>query len=194
MVNLRPAHADVASVLSTERTMRHGIRTLCATLAVAGAIVPAAAVQTASAAAAPILHLGVVGPRVSAVQHLLHIRANRLYDRRTYLAVRRFQASHHLLVDGQVGPQTWATLHRPAHHAAAARHASDGILRLGVKGPRVSQVQRLLHIRANRLYDRRTYLAVRRFQRNHRLLADGQVGPQTWAALHRAPARHRSRP
>ncbi len=173
--------------------MRHGIRTLCATLAVAGAIVPAAAVETASAASAPILHLGVRGARVSDVQHLLHIRANRLYDRRTYLAVRRFQANHHLLVDGQVGPQTWGALHHTVH-ATPARHASGGILRLGVRGTRVSAVQRLLHIRANGLYDRRTFLAVRRFQAGRHLLVDGQVGPQTWAAMHRAPARRPARP
>jgi len=153
-------------------------------------------VGASSASAMTILHLGVKGPRVAEVQRQLHIRANRLYDHRTYLAVRRFQARHHLLVDGQVGPHTWAALHRaPAHHTKKRHHShhrrrSDGVLRLGVKGKRVGEVQRRLHIRANRLFDHRTYLAVRRFQSRHHLLVDGQVGPHTWAALHRAPAHH----
>ena len=149
-----------------------------------------------SASAMTILHLGVKGPRVSQVQRMLHIRANRLYDHRTYLAVRRFQARHHLLVDGQVGPHTWAALHSaPTHHARSRhahhrRHRADGVLRLGVKGKRVAEVQHRLHIRANRLFDRRTYLAVRKFQRRHHLLVDGQVGPHTWTALHRPPRHH----
>jgi peptidoglycan hydrolase-like protein with peptidoglycan-binding domain len=153
-------------------------------------------VGASSASAMTILHLGIKGPRVGEVQRQLHIRVNRLYDHRTYLAVRRFQANHHLLVDGEVGPRTWAALHRPASHHRAAHHArrhSNGILHLGIKGPRVSQVQHLLHIRANRLFDHRTYLAVRKFQRNHHLLVDGQVGPHTWAALHRKTRHHRVR-
>jgi len=99
-------------------------------------------VGASSASAMTILHLGVKGPRVAEVQRQLHIRANRLYDHRTYLAVRRFQARHHLLVDGQVGPHTWAALHRaPAHHTKKRHHShhrrrSDGVLRLGVKGKR----------------------------------------------------------
>ena len=54
------------------------------------------------------------------VQRRLHIRVNRLFDRRTYLAVRRFQGRRGLLVDGQVGPQTWGALHRPGRRASPA--------------------------------------------------------------------------
>ena len=173
----------------------HTVKRVHRTCLAASAAVVIGLVGASSASAMTILHLGVKGPRVSEVQRLLHIRANRLYDHRTYLAVRRFQAHHHLLVDGQVGPHTWSALHRsPAHHKKKRHHRhhrrhSNGILHLGVRGPRVSQVQRLLHIRTNRLYDRRTYLAVRRFQARRGLLVDGQVGPQTWGALHRPAPR-----
>ena len=61
----------------------------------------------------------------------------------------------------------------------------DGILRLGEQGTAVRRVQRLLHIRANGLYDRHTWRAVRRFQRHHRLLVDGEAGPHTLRALRR---------
>ena len=169
----------------------HTVKRVHRTCLAASAAVVIGLVGASSASAMTILHLGVKGPRVSEVQRLLHIRANRLYDHRTYLAVRRFQAHHHLLVDGQVGPHTWSALHRSSahhtnkrHHSHHRRHA-DGVLRLGVKGKRVAEVQRRLHIRANRLFDHRTYLAVRRFQARHHLLVDGQVGPHTWSALHR---------
>ena len=177
----------------------HTVKQVHRTCLAASAAVVIGLVGASSASAMTILHLGVKGPRVSEVQRLLHIRANRLYDHRTYLAVRRFQAHHHLLVDGQVGPHTWSALHRsPAHHAKKRHHShhrrhADGVLRLGVKGKRVAAVQRRLHIRANRLFDHRTYLAVRRFQARHHLLVDGQVGPHTWSALHRSRAHHKKK-
>jgi peptidoglycan hydrolase-like protein with peptidoglycan-binding domain len=138
-----------------------------------------------------ILRLGLKGDRVAEVQRRLHIRVNRLFDRRTYLAVRGFQRRHRLLVDGEVGPRTWAALHRVQTRSGghARRSGGNGVLGLGQKSDRVAAVQRLLDIRVNRLYDRRTYLAVRAFQRRRALLIDGQVGPQTWAALHRHPSR-----
>jgi cell wall-associated NlpC family hydrolase len=55
---------------------------------------------------------------------MLHIRVNSLYDHRTWLAVRRFQRRHHLLVDGEVGPQTLLALHRAVRGEDEKRHRS----------------------------------------------------------------------
>src|SRR5207244_449005 len=99
-------------------------RLLAAVLAASAVLVALSVGSSASAAEMPILHLGVKGPRVGETQRLLHIRVNRLYDRRTYLAVRRFQAAHHLLVDGEVGARTWSALRRAAAAPHAVRHSS----------------------------------------------------------------------
>ena len=142
--------------------------------------------------------MGDHGPLVGTLQHLLKLPVDGIFGRHTRRAVKQFQRGHHLLADGQVGPQTWKALLRHRHTAARSRRAhGDGILRLGDRRPAVARVQRMLHIRVNSLYDRRTWLAVRRFQRRHHLLVDGEVGPQTLLALHRAARggsgkRHRS--
>jgi cell wall-associated NlpC family hydrolase len=131
--------------------------------------------------------MGDHGPLVGTLQHLLKLPVDGIFGRHTRRAVKQFQRGHHLLVDGQVGPQTWKALLRHRHKAARSRRAhGDGILRLGDRRPAVARVQRMLHIRVNSLYDRRTWLAVRRFQRRHHLVVDGEAGPQTMLALHRA--------
>jgi cell wall-associated NlpC family hydrolase len=119
------------------------------------------------------------------VQRLLGVPDDGIFGPHTKRAVKHFQRHHHLLTDGQVGPHTWRAL--IATHARNHRHRSDdGILRLGEQGIVVRHVQRLLHIRANGLYDRRTWRTVRRFQRHHHgLVVDGEVGPHTLRALRR---------
>jgi cell wall-associated NlpC family hydrolase len=139
-----------------------------------------------------ILRLGDSGHLVTKLQQLLGVPADGIFGHGTKRAVRSFQHSHHLLADGQVGTLTWQALiagHRRHHHHHAGRHnrANDGVLTLGERGRSVRRVQRMLHIRANGLYDRRTWRAVRRFQRHNGLLVDGEVGPNTLHAL-----RHRT--
>jgi NlpC/P60 family/Putative peptidoglycan binding domain len=170
--------------------MQHPLRRALGALACAGAV----AVMLAAFAPAPaahasgvphqVLRIGDHGTLVRRLQRLLHVPADGVFGRRTRHAVRTFQRRHHLLADGQVGPHTWRALLR---RSGAARHrVDDGILRLGDRGAGVARVQHMLHVRVNGLYDRRTYLAVRRFQRSHRLTVDGEVGPQTLRALRRA--------
>ena len=158
-----------------------------------GALACAGAVAALMAAASPapaaqasrvphrVLRIGDQGKLVRRLQHLLHVPADGIFGHQTRHAVRTFQRRHHLLTDGQVGPHTWRAL----LHGSGARHTrrDDGILRLGDRGPAVAHVQRMLHIHASGLYSRRTYLAVRRFQRAHHLLVDGEVGPHTLRAL-----------
>jgi peptidoglycan hydrolase-like protein with peptidoglycan-binding domain len=67
----------------------------------------------------------------------------------------------------------------PVAHAATPLERGD-------RGGRVAFVQRTLGLRVDRIYGPATVRAVRRFQRRHRLTADGIVGGRTWRALKRA--------
>jgi peptidoglycan hydrolase-like protein with peptidoglycan-binding domain len=72
-----------------------------------------------------------------------------------------------------------------AYSAASTGHPT---LRLGAKGPSVSDLQRRLnahgaHLAVDGDFGPRTQAAVLAFQRSHGLAVDGVVGPHTWAAL-----------
>jgi cell wall-associated NlpC family hydrolase len=138
-----------------------------------------------------ILRLGASGAEVLHLQRLLGVRADGHFGETTLRAVRRFQAEHGLLVDGQVGPHTWAAL------AAEWRGApGEAVLREGSTGPAVAAVQRLLGVTADGDFGPVTLAAVRDFQARHGLVVDGQVGDHTLAALRRRPAavRHHTPP
>jgi putative chitinase len=62
-------------------------------------------------------------------------------------------------------------------------------LRKGSQGPEVVRLQRLLHLKpADGDFGPKTAAAVREFQKSHGLVADGVVGPATWAALEKENA------
>jgi cell wall-associated NlpC family hydrolase len=65
---------------------------------------------------------------------------------------------------------------------AAAR---AGTIHPGDRSPRVATIQRWFGLAQDHVYGPATRRAVRRFQRAHRLTADGLVGRATWAALKR---------
>lgn len=89
----------------------------------------AAAVPPASAAPTPprgpvverashparVLHIGMRGPAVVALQHRLHVRADGIFGPRTLRAVLAFQRHARLVPDGVVGPRTAAALRRVGH-------------------------------------------------------------------------------
>jgi peptidoglycan hydrolase-like protein with peptidoglycan-binding domain len=60
---------------------------------------------------------------------------------------------------------------------------------VGTVGADVRRVQRLLHLRRDGVYGRRTAAAVRVFQRRHHLRPTGVVTARTWATLDRLAAR-----
>lgn len=116
-----------------------------------------------------------------------------LFDAGLDEAVRSFQQERGLLVDGIVGPWTFAALD------AARWRLGDRLLQYTpghlVRGDDVSALQeRLLGLgfhpgRVDGLFGADTEAAVREFQRGVGLTADGQVGPDTlraFADLHRS--------
>ena len=99
---------------------------------------------------------------------------------RTVRAVRAFQRRHHLAVDGLAGPRTRATLGSRGRPLFGAR-----VIRRGMRGYDVGVLQFLLRwhgLRPGHLdgrFGRATERALRRFQRRHRLMPDGVLGPRT---------------
>ncbi|MGZ4481048.1 MAG: C40 family peptidase [Gaiellales bacterium] len=69
-----------------------------------------------------VLRLHDQGPAVAELQRLLGIPDDGVFGSQTLRAVRRFQATHGLLVDGQVGSHTRAALHLTEPHGTPTHH------------------------------------------------------------------------
>ncbi len=135
-----------------------------------------AAVVTAQALSAwPVVkaHQGEAND-IRAVQYLLNARGYGLavdgdFGPATTAAVKRFQALRGLAADGVVGPNTWSRLILS--------------VKLGDHGDAVKAAQTELHSPVGGDFGPITDAAVRKFQQDHGLTVDGEVGPQTWQAL-----------
>ncbi len=147
-----------------------------------------------------VLKFGARGPRVAAVHKAFRMGDRRVFSSATQAAVERFQRRHDLTADGVVGAQTWKLIKairerqkrqsdrrgdaakRPASRrpAGGARKAKRGVLKLGVRGPRVAALHKAFRMRAGRVFSAATRAAVKRFQRRHGMTADGIVGAETW--------------
>jgi peptidoglycan DL-endopeptidase CwlO len=155
-----------------------------------------------------ILRFGDRGPAVKRLQERLLVPVTGRFTRSTLRAVRRFQRVHHLLVDGQVGPQTRRMLRRVWRHHVwqqtlrrTRRALGHGVVLFGSRGIAVAAAQRLVGVPADGIFGPRTLRAVYRFQRRHGLQPDGLVGARTRRALlrrlrhhhaHHAESRHGS--
>jgi N-acetylmuramoyl-L-alanine amidase len=110
-----------------------------------------------------------------------------LFDAVCELALREFQQARGLVVDGVVGPETWRSL------VAARWRLGDRVLHRSVSEPMLGDDVRMLQERllemgydvgrADGIFGERTESALRAFQREVGLAADGTVGPLTMRAL-----------
>ncbi|MDB9315055.1 peptidoglycan-binding protein [Spirulina sp. CS-785/01] len=158
---------------------------------------------------AQYIQRGMRGESVANVQTLLRNRGYSIlfgpngagqgrFGPQTEQAVRAFQRSVGLRVDGVVGPNTLRALQGgiggPTSSAPATTSSSGNYLRLGSKGQGVQQVQTLLRNQGYSIrygangerygvFDQQTLRAVRQFQAKKGLAVDGIVGPRTLAAL-----------
>ena len=115
--------------------------------------------------------------------------ANAEFDRPTEVAVREFQQSRGLNVDGRVGEETWRALD------AARWKLGDRTLYLSINEPVIGDDVRALQDRlhemgydvgrADGIYGPGTARGVGQFQREVGLVPDGAFGPSTMAALRR---------
>jgi len=126
-----------------------------------------------------LVQKGASGPNVEAIQYLLRLNRQDIgvdgdFGDQTDAAVRSYQRTKGLTVDGVVGPQTWQALWVT--------------VKQGDQGDAVSAAQTLLawhqqDIQVDGGFGDQTEAAVRAFQGAKGLTADGIVGPQTWTAL-----------
>lgn len=114
----------------------------------------------------------------------------------TEQSVRRFQQDKRLSVDGIVGRITWGELDKPARPVAVSAPAinipsscTSNLFRRGSRGRCVGVIQRRLNTLGlssgtpDNVFGPKTEQAVKNFQTQRKLLADGVVGPKTWSEL-----------
>lgn len=182
----------------------------------------AAIIDLVRVARTQVLRPGASGPAVRTLQKALKVRTTGQFGRSTTSAVIRFQRAHGLSADGVVGKGTWAVIARivtprppavppaksvpraskpvaapveagPPVTVAEVRQLRRRVLRVGRSGPAVLTVQRLVGAHPTGRFDAATLKLVTRFQRGHRLAADGVIGERTWDALTAAAADYEAR-
>ncbi len=129
----------------------------------------------------PVLRKGdkdVEGNGVRRLQYLLrhkgfNIQPDHIFGPATEDAVKQFQQSANLLVDGIVGDQTW--------------NALLVTVKKGDTGEAVKAVQSQFPVADDGIFGPLTESAVKSFQTDSQLTADGIVGPLTWRALAGSP-------
>ncbi|WP_058234608.1 C40 family peptidase [Devriesea agamarum] len=147
------------------------------------------------------LRHGARGEAVSALQQQLVDRGARIavdgvFGRDTLNAVRDFQRSQGLQVDGIVGPLTWSALGSvatPQQPSTSTPQERRPLLRHGARGDSVRALQSELNnhradIAVDGIFGRSTLNSVRTFQANAGIGVDGVVGRDTWNALHNSNA------
>ena len=133
----------------------------------------------------PVVRRGARDHPVRTLQRLLRahnhsVAVDGVFAVRTEAAIRAFQASGGLAVDGVVGRQTWQALILT--------------VRRGSRGDAVRAVQEEFQfrnlsgdpsrgVRIDGIFGPQTEAAVRGFQQAAALTVDGVVGPLTWRAL-----------
>ncbi|WP_051900092.1 peptidoglycan-binding protein [Streptomyces aureus] len=185
--------------------VRTGVFAATAALLSAGTLVGAApasaapaAVRLTSAACPGVIQQGQVSGCVTELQNLLNAHGAGLvvdgsFGVKTLYAVREYQASTAIAVDGLVGARTKAKLYAtggsaPAPVRLTSSSCPTNIVQ-GDKGGCVTELQRLLRhfgyaIDVDGDFGPATNSAVRAFQSSNGLSVDGQVGPNTKRELY----------
>ncbi len=120
-----------------------------------------------------ILKKGLKGAPVKRLQQKLKVEADGDFGPGTEKAVRDFQQSAGLTVDGIAGPDTFTALGLP----------ELVLLRQGSRGNAVKKLQTGLGIEADGKFGAGTQKAVKAFQEANGLDADGLAGPETLAKM-----------
>ncbi|MDF8263840.1 C40 family peptidase [Luteipulveratus flavus] len=178
---------SLGSVLSAAPAQAAPLQTAAPTAALPGAApsVGRAALPAAPTAPVTVLRYGSRGDLVEVVQQRLRISVDGSFGPQTLTAVKAFQRTKDLQVDGVVGPYTWAALGGLPSGGGEdpAPSCTSYVVRYGAKGDVVEVLQRRLGIQVDGDFGPWTLDAVKAYQRSHDLTVDGIVGPNTWRAL-----------
>lgn len=122
---------------------------------------------------------GTTGFRVTVVQHLLRARGQSLtvdgvFGSVTVSRVKAFQSSRGLYADGIVGPKTWGALVLTVQHGSAGQAVVAAQKALRARG---------YSLTADGIFGATTLSRTKAFQTSRGILADGVIGPRTWARL-----------
>lgn len=143
------------------------------------------------------LELGDQGERVFQLQQELSelgyaADVTGIYDEQTTDAVASFQAEKELNDTGRVNPATLDAVTSETGSGAVDTETREErpTLSLGTEGPDVRDLQEQLRdlgydVEVSGIFDAATDAAVRQFQQENDLEVDGDVGPDTYAALDR---------
>ena len=144
------------------------------------------AMNLEAALTGPTLYPWDTNEGVAELQALLRaygfsLKIDGCYGDVTEAAVKAFQKQQGLLIDGVVGPKTWAMLKGKLPIGSRS-------LCQGCTGIDVYELQGLLQVQGYEVdrhgcFDEKTYQAVLAFQAQHRLRQDGVVGLITWTVL-----------
>jgi len=140
----------------------------------------------------PILSKGATGEYVTQAQlrlkaaGFLKDTADGVYGPMTVAAVKAFQKSRSLTVDGKIGANTWAALMGVDLNGANPKPTAplNLVLRPGATGANVTTLQQNLvalgyNIKVDGVYGPATTAAVKSFQTLNSLTVDGKAGPNT---------------
>ena len=102
------------------------------------------------------------------------------FDEKTEQVLKEYQYQRGLVVDGKVGPLTWAALLYSDLHFGIER--TPKVLE-DIKFLKSNLKQRDLIDEVNDVFGRETVRAIKAFQLSQNLAPDGKCGPRTWSVL-----------
>lgn len=110
-----------------------------------------------------------------------------VFGKNTENAIKAFQNSRKITVDGIVGPETWNYIMKADNLPVLERYLKYTIPNMTGNDVKVVQT-RLKELRFNPgiidgVFGRNTESAVKKFQSSKRLTTDGIIGPKTWNYL-----------
>ncbi|HLL01348.1 MAG TPA: peptidoglycan-binding protein [Myxococcaceae bacterium] len=150
-----------------------------------------------------VIKLGQQGDSIKQVQQLLGMKGEAvdgLFGMDTEQAVKGFQKTQGLEVDGKVGPKTLTALqqaNQPSGKWKPAPSLADvesgkAVLKQGMQGPAVAELQKRLGLEADGKFGEKTEAAVKDFQKEKGLKPpagmEGQAGKTTLDAAKKAAA------
>jgi peptidoglycan hydrolase-like protein with peptidoglycan-binding domain len=137
----------------------------------------------------PTLQLGSQGAAVKELQTLINnvlnvprLQVDGIFGTQTLVTVKEMQERFFLVVDGIVGPKTWAAL-------TAGKNTELPVLKIGSQGDLVRRVQSRLAANGysfsaiDGIFGIKTEATVKRFQVDRNLQSDGIIAQQTWIQL-----------